>query len=174
MVEIITGWINDLSPETHIVLDEEIKTDNFYIKHLIMNNVIVNANYSIKENDDGNLELYLKAMRFRPKCKEFVKKVENKNYITHIGEDEYLTTRCLVNGIKIIDDNEVSIKFVQTLKKKEEKELGIKIDIKILNDGFAFIFKKNINEEPSNGRKWRHSRWYDKYLKSSDLEWNEE
>ena len=28
MVEIKTGWVSQLTPKTHIVIDEEIKTNN--------------------------------------------------------------------------------------------------------------------------------------------------
>ena len=159
-MQIKEGWVRSLTPTTHIVLDEIVITNNPYIKNLIINHKLIVDNYNIVVNEN-EIKLSLKIMRERQKTKDFVNQGLSLDYKMHIDIHQYSTEHCTVEGRKMINENKITIERLNAFRRKEEKELGVKIDIEITDNGFIFMFEKDIRDKPDPVKRGYTVHWWD-------------
>lgn len=164
MVEITTGWISQLTPKTHIVLDEKIKTDNFYIKNIIMQSKLLNDNYNITIKDNL-ICLELKRMLERQKTLDYVQQGKNLGYYMFGDREEYSKDHCVIKGRKVVKENKISIKLLNHLKELDEKKLDTNISVEINKDGYIFMFQKRMEDGPDPFGGMRRIEWWEDHCK---------
>ncbi|MBR3208685.1 MAG: hypothetical protein IKF82_00295 [Bacilli bacterium] len=164
MVEIKTGWVSQLTPKTHIVIDEEIKTNNFYIRNIIMQSKLINDNYNITIK--GNLiYLELKRMLERQKTLDYVQRGRNLDYYIFSNKNEYSKDYCIIKGRKVVKENKISIKLLNHLKELDEKKLDTNISVEINKDGYIFMFQKRMEDGPNPLNCGRTIEWWEDHCK---------
>ncbi len=129
-----------------IVTEEELEIDNYLVKNMIINNNIVKENYDIIIIDDNHIKLYRKLMRFRKPVQNLIKRAEQLQYQTNIDRWEGEVCECIVDGEKTIYNDNITIKSLNGLRYAEEKFLNVKIKIKIIDEGYKFIFHTNVKD----------------------------
>ena len=129
-----------------VVTEEELEIDNYLVKNMIINNNVVRENYDITIIDDNHIKLYRKLMKFRKPVQNLIKRAEQIEYQTKINKWEAKVCECIVDGEKTIYDDNITIKSLNEKKYAEERFLDVKIKIKIIDEGYKFIFHTNIKD----------------------------
>lgn len=129
-----------------VVREEELEIDNYLIKNMIINNNIVKENYDIVIIDNNHIKLYRKLMRLRNPVQNFIKQAKLRGYDIDIDEWQLKVCECIVTGEKTVHNDRVTIKYLNRMKKYDEKILNNKIEIKIIDGGYKFIFETNIKD----------------------------
>lgn len=168
VIEIHEGWIRQLTPKQHIVINQDIWTDNPYIKNLLMQNTLINQNYHIKISDN-TIKMNLKRILERPITKDFAQKAEKLGYYIYCNKSEYSLESCVIKGRKVVKENKISIKLLNHIKELEQKKLDTDISVEINKNGYIFMFSKKISDDQEDpmyvGR--RIEWWEDHFQKEN-------